>query len=330
MSQVRRIVTAGGTLACALGIGYIMQSGEPATQRLSEPTQSQSSKELSNIGQFVDVQEIELTSASVVPNILRSKTPAELESESIAQVAYDAGKPETVTQDTSLEPSCEISVSATPVAAAMVDIALDAPCFSNERLTILHEGLIFTQTTDDAGQMDVTVPALQEQAVFIMAFSNGDGAVVKSQVSSVSFYDRAVVQWKGDSGFQMHAREFGADYDSDGHVWAGAPRNAEFAATGKGGFLTSLGDENAPDPMLAEVYTFPSGMMSGNGEVDLSIEAEVTSSNCAQEIDAQSFEAIKGGDIVSRDITLTVPSCDAIGDFLVLNNLLQDLKVASN
>lgn len=322
MSQVRRIVTAGGTLACALGIGYIMQSGDTAEQRIS-----QHSKELTDVGQIMDVQEIELTSASILPRAVRPSTP---ELDAVTQASFDAGTPEVVTQDTSLEPSCEITVSATPAAAAMVDIALDAPCFTNERLTILHEGLIFTQVTDDAGQLDVTVPALQEQAVFIMAFSNGDGAVVKSQISSMSFYDRAVVQWKGGSGFQMHAREFGADYDSEGHVWAGSPRSAEYAATGRGGFLTTLGDENAPDPMMAEVYTFPSGMMSGNGEVDLSIEAEVTSSNCAQEIDAQSFETIKGGDIISRNISLIVPSCDAMGDFLVLNNLLQDLKVASN
>lgn len=330
MSQVRRIVTAGGTLACALGIGYIMQSGDSATQRYGEPKTEQAGKELSDIGQVVDVEDIKLTSATVLPPALRGRSPEELAAESPIPVALEAEETEVETTDAMVEPTCDVVATATPAAAAMVDIFLNAPCFANERLTVLHEGLIFTQTTDNIGKMSVTVPALQEQAVFILAFSNGDGAVVKAQVTSVSFYDRAVLQWKGDSGFQMHAREFGADYGQEGHVWAEAARDAGFAATGQGGFLTSLGDENAPDPMLAEVYTFPSGMITGSGQVDLSVEAEVTAFNCAQEIDAQSIESTKGGEIITRDITLTVPACDAVGDFLVLNNLLQNLKVASN
>jgi hypothetical protein len=31
-----------------------------------------------------------------------------------------------------------------------------------------------------------------------------------------------------------------------------------------------------------------------------------------------------------RDLTLDIPTCDATGGFLVLKNLLQDLKIARN
>ncbi len=30
----------------------------------------------------------------------------------------------------------------------------------------------------------------------------------------------------------------------------------------------------------------------------------------------------------TRDLILSVPDCDAVGDFLVLNNLVDDLKIA--
>ena len=73
----------------------------------------------------------------------------------------------------------------------------------------------------------------------------------------------------------------------------------------------------------------PKGMSAQSGIVDLSVETEVTSMNCGLEIEAQSFEVIDG-DVKSRNLTLAVPDCDAKGSFLVLNNLVEDLTVASN
>ena len=52
------------------------------------------------------------------------------------------------------------------MAAAMVKLKLDAACLPNERLTVHHNGMIFTEATDDKGQLNVTVPALAEEAVF--------------------------------------------------------------------------------------------------------------------------------------------------------------------
>jgi hypothetical protein len=62
----------------------------------------------------------------------------------------------------------------------------------------------------------------------------------------------------------------------------------------------------------------------------LSVEAEVSELNCGQEIEAQSLQVGSDGKLKTRNLTLAVPDCDAIGNFLVLNNLLEDLKVARN
>ena len=61
----------------------------------------------------------------------------------------------------------------------------------------------------------------------------------------------------------------------------------------------------------------------------LSVETEVSQANCGLEIEAQSLEVGTQGTVKTQNLTLAVPECDAIGDFLVLNNLLQDLKVAA-
>ena len=46
------------------------------------------------------------------------------------------------------------------------------------------------------------------------------------------------------------------------------------------------------------------------------------------EIEAQSLEIQTDGKVRTQNLTLAVPDCEATGSFLVLNNLLQDLKVA--
>lgn len=62
----------------------------------------------------------------------------------------------------------------------------------------------------------------------------------------------------------------------------------------------------------------------------LSIEAEVTAGNCGQDISAQAIELRRDGTLRTRELSLAVPDCDGVGDFLVLNNLLDDLKIAAN
>ena len=79
---------------------------------------------------------------------------------------------------------------------------------------------------------------------------------------------------------------------------------------------------------MAEVYTFPKTETNLAGTVALSVETEISTNNCGLELEAQSLQILDNGEIKTQDLTLPVPDCDAIGSFLVLNNLLLDLKVA--
>ncbi len=80
---------------------------------------------------------------------------------------------------------------------------------------------------------------------------------------------------------------------------------------------------------VADVYTFPVGRMEPAGPVVMTVEVEVTEANCDTDIAGQLLQRGGAGEISSMDISFAVPGCDAVGDILVLKNLLQDLKVAA-
>ena len=128
----------------------------------------------------------------------------------------------------------------------------------------------------------------------------------------------------------LHALEFGAGYRDEGHVWSERTGDVERAAQGDGGFLTRLGNSLVPGALVAEVYSFPTGGAKREGSVALSVEAEVTAGNCGTTVEAQMLDRRGSGRLGVNDLSLDMPACDsAVGDFLVLNNLVEDLKIAA-
>lgn len=332
MLRTKEILTAVGALGCAIGIGFVMQGSE-AEKAFYGASQDEAPAAMpvlegaTSANALLDVQEITLTSAEFDTGINLPEADAEVIKVSTAPSALPTpdipAAPEAV-----VAPACEIVATARPVAAAMVDLSMEAACLPNERVTVHHNGMIFTETTSASGKVSLRVPALAQEAVFILAFTNGEGAVAQTTVEELADYDRSVLQWKGNTGFQIHAREFGADYGAEGHLWDGAPGDVADAVSGNNGVLTRHGDVQAAEPLLAEVYSFPKAYNTRTGIIALSVETEVTPANCGLEIEAQSLEIQPDGSIKTQNLTLPVPECDAEGSFLVLNNLLQDLKVA--
>ncbi|SFP97918.1 hypothetical protein SAMN05421853_101136 [Roseivivax halotolerans] len=333
MAQPKTYALAAGTVFTAFAIGYVMQFGLPGLSDPSEPI------EVSGIVDTAAPAGLEdsapaLATAGAFPTLPQESRPAPaLQRASVevaaveGQSASDAILPKDVP---SAGFDCAISATAEPGAAAMVALALDAPCHGSERVTVHHNGLMFTETVQPDGTLSLDVPALAETAVFIFSFGSGDGAIAQAQVSSLAFYDRVALQWRGDSGLGLHAREAGADYFADGHVWAGSRGTIEAAARGEGGFLARLGDTDAPEALIAEIYSFPAGTAPAEAEVALSVEAEITASNCGQDLDAQMIERRGEAALSVQDIELAMPECDAVGDFLVLDAMVRDIEVASN
>ncbi len=324
-----RTVTIGGTLLCAIGIGFFMQTAAqdaPETFVETQQVARANFKPLSAPALPMQIESLLTEDVAIAEPDLDAQVGSGIEVAVLSEndLVFFPMEPE--------KPSvaCTVKASAIVEAGAMVRLDVAAPCLPNERAVVHHNGMMFTAVTDDAGAMTKIVPALSETAVLIVEFANGEGAVAATEVASLMFYDRVVLQWSGSTGFGLHAREYGADYGSIGHVWSGAAREVTAAALGEGGFITRLGEDDVLAPKIAEIYTFPTGAATRDGDIALSVEAEVTAENCGQDIEAQSIEVRSDGDLHTQYLTLAVPDCSSVGDFLVLNNLVDDLKIAVN
>ena len=325
MSKYRRYITAGGTLACALGIGYFIQAGHqsPANIRAAGMVDAGEPK--------IEISQITLTSAALTLPVAMAEPAALPAAPVTVAVAQDTPLADALPSEESAPGfSCDYSMTAKPLAAAMVQITLDAPCMINEKFTLHQNGMMFTEATDDKGHRALTVPALAEDTVFIASFGNGEGAIATASVNKFAFYDRFVVQWGGESGIKIHALEYGSDFGDQGHVWVNAAYDMARAARGEGGFLTRHGSGDLDNPLIAEVYTFPTETAPRGGDVSLRVEAEVTAANCGRDLEIQTIATDDIRGLKVQDIVLAMPDCDGIGDFLVLNNLFNDLKVAQN
>ncbi|UWR45027.1 hypothetical protein [Phaeobacter inhibens] len=307
MISKRTALMSAATLCSALAIGLVMQhtAGSPQTS-VAAP-----------------VAELAVVAEAAPPD-LSADVPLQIDAISLTAATPEAGDgdaQQVLRQNP--ETSCEMTAEAVPGPMAEVRLTVLSLCRPGERLTIHHNGMMFSSRLDATGALTVQIPALSSSAVFIVEPKSGRGAVATTSVPDLDLVSRVVLQWAGNSGFELHAREFGAGYGSAGHVWRGADLTA-----GRGS-VVQLGDATQLAPRLAEVYSVPRLGGDQSGAIDLTVEAEVTAINCGRDVSAQTLE-LRDGRLRTRDLTLAMPDCAATGDFLVLNNLLETLKIAAN
>lgn len=313
MLDKRMLLVSAATAACALGIGFLMQPSISANH-----TSAGAEAEINlPVEPVLKIEEIMLTSARQ-PQI------------DAMVVRAERREPEAL---------CGMVAQADAAPGAMVALNVSAPCRSGERVTVHHQGMMFTATLDENGGLNMLVPALASTAVFIVEPSSlalavdhaagmepvaapDGGAVAIAQVADMAQVDRIVLQWSGNSGFEVHAREFGAQYGDAGHVWHGA------AGDTGAGQVVQLGDREQLAPRLVEIYSFERGQSNAAGSIQISVEAEITDINCGREITAQTLRLVQGR-MQTRDLILAMPDCSSVGDFLVLNNLVENLKIVA-
>ncbi|MBU2992265.1 hypothetical protein Q4555_09860 [Octadecabacter sp. 1_MG-2023] len=359
MANIKQIGMAAGTFSVALGIGFVMQNGDALASRFGAETGQQ------EVAPFTNVDTASQETEAGVTAIAADGTPIEtaqagvvaLQTPSIESPS-DAARaavilPETakvparqdppvqlanldpddsveVDSDTILESemSCAPQMTATASVAATVAVSVIAPCYTETAFTVHHQGMMFTAVTDIDGIADLSVPALAEVAVVIAAFDEGEGSVATVVIPDFASYDRAVLQWQGDTSVMLSAYEGGADFGDSGHIYVDNPGDVSRVSNAEGGYLQRLGDSTIEDALIAEVYTFPTGMMNGESDVMLVAEAEITGANCGQELSAQSIQISPTGQPSALDLRMVMPECDAVGDFLILQNMFEDLTIA--
>ncbi|MFY0682034.1 MAG: hypothetical protein JXR13_15795 [Thalassovita sp.] len=326
MALSNRFLMGCASLSMVFAIGYIMENYAQSPAQAPVQTAKVEPPALPTNAP-VELTGITLTAAPAVNNL--ALPPLTTEDPQIIRAAAGPEIPVAPTPDVLDEPtpSCEPVMSAKAMAGAVAEVHFQADCMPYRRVTVHHNGMMFTQLTDASGEMVLSVPVLSSAAVFIADAGQGAGAVAHVSVPDLALYDRAVAQWQGDKGLQLHALEFGANYNDVGHVSVATPGSQDLAD--QQGFVIELGDPTLPESYQAAVYTFPTGLSQKSGTVELSVEAEVTAANCNRDVLAETLQLNGGQGLVVHELTLAMPECDAIGDFLLLNNLLQNLTIAA-
>ncbi len=306
MVRLRQVYTVLGTFGVAAGIGFVMQNESIAgSQYNADESALWASIDQASVAQVASVNGVNVTGST------------EMDRHAVV-AAYSTQLDGT---EMSIGRDCAIRSTATVQAAALVYLAVDAPCRPETELTIHHQGMVFSAITDTKGRVALEVPALAEDALFITAFESGEGAMATAHVPEVSQFHRVVLQWQGRSEVGLHALENGAGYWQDGHVRAEAPRSAVAAVDGTGGFITRLGDMATSAGYQAEVYT----LSSDQSDVRLTVEARVTERNCGHSMAVQAFEAGRTEGLERRLLNVTMPDCDFVGENLILKKMLTDL-----
>jgi hypothetical protein len=224
--------------------------------------------------------------------------------------------------------NCDIALDAGAQDGALVAITLSAPCNAGEKVNFDHAGLMFSEQLGPEGDLFLLAPAMAEQAVFVVSFADGQEKVVEVTLPDFAEYERLALVWKGATGLQLHALENGAGYDDPGHLWAEQPATLEAATAGTGGFVSVLG--STADGYAADVYTYPASLAANGTQPEVSVEAQVMENTCGSEIAGSILRTNAGRPPIVLPLAMAVPGCDAVGEYLVLNNLPQDLKLARN
>lgn len=249
---------------------------------------------------------------------VRKADPAATAKVAAVPDAADQSAPETAN-------ACDVTLELMAEANAMIGVTLLAPCNPSQRVVLRQGGLAITGQTTATGALFTTLPAMERAAIVEASFGDGTAATAEIEVPELASMRRFGVQWQADDAFQVHAFENGATYGQPGHVSAADPHRPAPGLTATSGFLTLLGDTETENPLLAEVYTYPADQTS-NPEVV--VEAAVTDKTCGRELIAETLTSTAGSVFVT-DLTLAMPDCEAVGDYLVLKNLVLDLNMAA-
>ncbi|MDG3041546.1 hypothetical protein [Roseicyclus marinus] len=222
---------------------------------------------------------------------------------------------------------CGLTITAEATPGAMVALDVMEPCAPNARVEITHGALAFSARTDALGLLTLDIPAMETPAFFTVQIETGAEATTLAGLPDLIDHDRAAIVWTGSAAFQLHGYTGDAGFGEPGHLWRDNPGTVAQATIGTGGFLTVLGDPTLDAPRLAQVITIPAALRD-----TLSVVAEIAieDATCGRWVDARSLQSVAGGPVAVNPVTLTLPGCDAVGEFLMLQNLFAGPRLVGN
>jgi len=300
----RRVARIGAVVVVALAAGHLVQT-MAARKDAPRPAVEAAMPRPADVVQLAATNQ-----PAAVPVVAKPVLPA-------AALAKTAPVP---AEAIAVADACPVTLDLMADPGAMIGITLLAPCHPSTRVVLQHAGLAVTAQTSLTGTLFLSVPALTADAEVELTFADGTSVSKTIAMDDIAALRRFAVQWQADDAFQL--------YGYQGATAVSATNPGAVPLTGpltEAGFLMQLGDKTVDMPLLAEVYTYPA-----MGSADVVIEAAVTAQTCGRELLGETLLS-EAGRVTVTDLTLAMPDCDAVGDFLVLNNLVPDLTlVAAN
>ncbi|MCB2134806.1 MAG: hypothetical protein KDE08_02500 [Rhodobacteraceae bacterium] len=341
MQLRRRALAVGTTFFLAAATGHVMQKGETTTARMRTASLPPSNV-LTAVVKTSGTIAAPKTAAPVQPVFIQVIKPNLPELPEIHPVGLgkniviaavsdtgDIAGPSTLHkietdppvvlqtadyQDVDVDPIASLCADTLltlgEVEPAMLQVTVSAPCHPDAVLTLRHAGLVFSAKTDRVGNYSVLVPALSAEGSVSVEFGGHETLFAAHPVAGLDNVARTGLQWLGASGFHLNAFEGGADIGSSGHISYRSP-----GSLAEGSFLTVLGDPSSEEPRLAEVYT-----ASKSTQVQIiQVEAEVTENLCGRSMIGQKLNLDLGGALSIQPVAISMPPCDAVGDYVVLS-----------
>lgn len=341
----RRLTRGVAVITIALGAGHLVQtmSDTGAKPRVAQNDVTQKAKHIETLAAGAETTPAKpaadpALAAPRLPAVVATVPEAPAKPATVVETApvklpVPAAVVEAAPAKPAIVPPVEVAADPCPVTLdlnksenAMITLMLTAPCHPAERVVLKHAGLAVSAQTLASGALVASLPALEQDATIEVLFKDGTATEATLMVPEIAATRRFAVQYQADDAFQLHAFEDDAGYGGPGHVSGATPHLPAAGVPGKGGFLTLLGDSTTDLPLLAEVYTYPADPAQ---KPEVVVEAAVTKTACGREILGETITSF-GGTVDIGDLTVAMPECDAVGDYLVLKNLVPDLNIAAN
>jgi hypothetical protein len=195
---------------------------------------------------------------------------------------------------------CAPVLRASPGQDATVDLLLMAPCHPGQRVVLRHSGLVAAYQANAAGALFASFPALTADVEVSVLFGDGTTLSTKLVVPEAALHRRFAVQWMGPAVLSLSVD--GMDARA----------------------LMQLGDPAVEPPLLAEVFTFPPTASIG----PVVIQAKVTEASCGHDILGETLQVERGA-VTASELSVAMPDCVAVGDYLVLKNPAPGVTLAS-
>ncbi|MEL7416287.1 MAG: hypothetical protein AAGJ92_10410 [Pseudomonadota bacterium] len=255
-----------------------------------------------------------------------SRAPAEPEIE-VAALSTDV--PETVDRPAvevvEAPATCNVNMIASEKLGEVLALTLTSACRPDSLVTFEHAGVSFTERTDDAGKLQIDLPALNERAVVTAKFEDGAEGEVSATIRGISRSSRVAISWSGDADLDLHAFEFGSAEGTEGHIWEAEPRSYRDSRRSGGGYMTTLGLTGYAQ---AEIYTLPITRRTKDGVIDLEIRAAAGATACGADVDMVAVQNDQALTAEERDFGIAVAACGDQTTELTYPTLLRDITIA--